>query len=317
MILWGPPGSGKTTLAHVVAQRTEHAFERLNAVLGGVAELREIVQRASERPSPRASAPSCSSTRSTASTSAQQDAFLPHVENGTMILIGATTENPSFAVNAALLSRCKVFRLEALEPEALESILDARAGGYGARARQVRRARASREALAQIARASRGDARRALGCSRPPCSSRSVPGGWWTCALFERCQREQHAALRQGGRGALQRRQRVHQIDARHRSGRGHLLDDAHARGRRRSALRVAAHDDLRQRGRGQRRPARARGRRQRRRRLPPHGYARGALPDRPRLPLSGELPQVERREQGVARRRRPPSRSTARCPCR
>ncbi len=161
MILWGPPGCGKTTLAHVIAQRTSQGFERLSAVLGGVAELRQIVARAKDR---RALG------RGTIVfvdeihrfNKAQQDAFLPHVESGALTLIGATTENPSFSVNAAVLSRCKVFHLRLLTAEAIEGIL-ARAledeerglGGHGLSVEEG--------ALARIAEASRGDARRALG----------------------------------------------------------------------------------------------------------------------------------------------------------
>jgi putative ATPase len=189
LILWGPPGSGKTTLAHVVAQRTEHAFERLNAVLGGVAELRQIVQRASERRA-RGQGTIVFVDEIHRFNRAQQDAFLPHVENGTLILIGATTENPSFSVNAAILSRSQVFRLEALEPEALESILT-RALGDTERGLGKSEVRVEPEALAQIARASRGDARRALGLLETTVQLAERSGRVVDVALFERCQREQ------------------------------------------------------------------------------------------------------------------------------
>jgi putative ATPase len=189
LILWGPPGSGKTTLAHVVALRSAHAFERLNAVLGGVADLRQIVQRASER---RAHGQSTIVFVDEIHrfNRAQQDAFLPHVESGLLILIGATTENPSFSVNAAVLSRCQVFRLEALEPAALETILQ-RALDDSERGLGKTQVRVLPEALTQIARASRGDARRALGLLETTVSLAEKSGGVVDVKLFERCQREQ------------------------------------------------------------------------------------------------------------------------------
>jgi putative ATPase len=189
LILWGPPGSGKTTLAHVIAQRTAHAFERLNAVLGGVAELRQIVQRAAER-RVRGQGTLVFVDEIHRFNRAQQDAFLPHVESGMLTLIGATTENPSFSVNAAILSRCQVFRLDALEPEAIESIL-ARALGDAERGLGKTAVRVEPEALAQIARSSRGDARRALGLLETTVELAEMEGGVVDVKLFERCQREQ------------------------------------------------------------------------------------------------------------------------------
>jgi putative ATPase len=189
MILWGPPGSGKTTLAHVMARRTAHGFERLNAVLGGVAELRQIVERAQLRQA-RGQGTIVFVDEIHRFNRAQQDAFLPHVESGMLTLIGATTENPSFSVNAAILSRCQVFRLEALEPEALVSILqralDDREKGFG-----ESQVRVAPDALMQMARASRGDARRALGLLESAVELANTGAGVIDLALLERCQREQ------------------------------------------------------------------------------------------------------------------------------
>jgi len=123
LILWGPPGSGKTSLARVLAGTSGAAYESLSAVLSGVKDVREVVERARER------------RREGLRTllfvdeihrfnKAQQDAFLPHVEAGTITLVGATTENPSFYVNAPLASRCRVVVLDALDDAALSNVLD-------------------------------------------------------------------------------------------------------------------------------------------------------------------------------------------------
>jgi putative ATPase len=122
LILWGPPGSGKTTLAMLLASRTKASFEHVSAVSAGVGDLRQIVARAGER------------RRLGRRTvlfideihrfnKGQQDAVLPYVESGLVQLLGATTENPSFEVNAALLSRARVVRLEALDAEALRTVV--------------------------------------------------------------------------------------------------------------------------------------------------------------------------------------------------
>ncbi len=122
MILWGPPGSGKTSLAMLLAARTDAAFEPVSAASAGVADLRAVVERARRR------------RRDSSRTvlfideihrfnKTQQDAVLPHVESGLVTLLGATTENPSFEVNAALLSRTRVVRLEALSHDDLDSVL--------------------------------------------------------------------------------------------------------------------------------------------------------------------------------------------------
>ena len=111
MVLWGPPGSGKTTLAEVIARLTRSRFEAMSAVTAGVADLRKVIEAARRVPDQRTILFIDEVHRWN---KAQQDAVLPHAENGTVTLIGATTENPSFEVNAALLSRVRVFSLHAL-----------------------------------------------------------------------------------------------------------------------------------------------------------------------------------------------------------
>ncbi len=123
LILWGPPGSGKTSLANILAEMSGAAFESVSAVSSGVAELRRIMERARDRQR---------MGRRTVLfideihrfNKAQQDAVLPDVESGVVSLLGATTENPSFEVNAALLSRARVLRLEGLDDESLGSLID-------------------------------------------------------------------------------------------------------------------------------------------------------------------------------------------------
>src|SRR5260370_4578305 len=157
MILWGPPGSGKTTLAEVIAPQTHARFVRLSAVTAGVADLRKTVEEA---------------RRSRQRTilfideihrfnKAQQDAVLPHVEHGVVILIGATTENPSFEVNSALLSRARVFVLKGLSEEQILTILQ-RALHDTERGLGQLDITIDEEVLQQIAIFANGDARTAL-----------------------------------------------------------------------------------------------------------------------------------------------------------
>ena len=159
MIFWGPPGVGKTTLAHVIANQTRASFINFSAVTSGIKEIREVMQQADKN--------LVYGERTIVFVDeihrfnkAQQDAFLPFVEKGSIILIGATTENPSFEVNGALLSRCRVFVLKALTEEEIASLLRrALTSPKGFGRQQVIMAD---ETLAMIARFANGDARAAL-----------------------------------------------------------------------------------------------------------------------------------------------------------
>ncbi len=161
MILWGPPGVGKTSLAKLFAEQANARFESLSAVLSGVKEIRAAVASAQQE--------RISSRRKTILfvdevhrfNKSQQDAFLPYVEDGTFIFIGATTENPSFELNNALLSRCRVYVLRGLQPEQLKDVLqqalDDKVRGLG-----EHNIRIDDDTLMTLAQAADGDARKAL-----------------------------------------------------------------------------------------------------------------------------------------------------------
>lgn len=125
MILWGPPGSGKTTLAQLTAAKTDARFERLSAIFSGVKDIRKVVEESKQALIEQKQATILFIDEVHRFNKAQQDVFLPYVEDGTFILIGATTENPSFELNNALLSRCRVYVLKSLSEDELLQVLDA------------------------------------------------------------------------------------------------------------------------------------------------------------------------------------------------
>jgi putative ATPase len=173
-ILWGPPGTGKTSLASLIAQHTGRAFIGFSAVTEGVQRVREIIKEAEERRRlGRGTILFCDEIHRF--NRAQQDAFLPHIEKGTITLVGATTENPSFSLNSALLSRCQVFVLEPLPAGAIERVIRAaledRERGLGAMALTV-----ADDTIHWLGIQADGDARRAL-AALEAAALQAGPGG--------------------------------------------------------------------------------------------------------------------------------------------
>ena len=162
VILWGPPGTGKTTLAEVVALSTNRAFERLSAVTSGVKDVREAIERATQRLGQHGRSTIVFVDEIHRFSTSQQDALLPSVESGIITLIGATTENPYFEVNAPLRSRSTLFRLEPLHTGDISVLLD--------RGLQAEAMTATPEAIEKLMQLSGGDGRQSLTALEVACA---------------------------------------------------------------------------------------------------------------------------------------------------
>jgi putative ATPase len=199
MIVWGPPGTGKTTLARIIAARTGASFETVSATDAGVKDLRRAVERARQRRDYEGRATVLFVDEIHRFNKAQQDALLPHVEAGVCTLIGATTENPSFEVNAALLSRARVVQLRPLAISQLVALLrgalEDRERGLGERG-----VAAEDRLLGAIALASQGDARRALNALELAVDLVPEPSGQETAEAESEAEAEAESGAGEGAR---------------------------------------------------------------------------------------------------------------------
>jgi len=161
MILWGPPGTGKTTLAELLAQAADATVSRISAVTSGVKEIREAIQQAQERAQQMGRRTLLFVDEVHRFNKSQQDAFLPYIEDGTVLFVGATTENPGFELNNALLSRARVYRLQALQDDDLRDVVQ-RALSDTQRGLGERQLSIAEDALDYLLMAAAGDARRLL-----------------------------------------------------------------------------------------------------------------------------------------------------------
>ena len=198
IVLWGPAGTGKTTLANVIARSTSAHFEPMSAVTSGVADVRKVIEAARNRLAEQQTRTVLFLDEIHRFNKAQQDALLPAVENGWIVLVGATTENPSFEVNSPLMSRSLLFRLEALEEDELQTLLR-RALSEPGRGLGGVDIKVSDEALEHMARGANGDARAALNALEAAASMATLKDGTIDLNVAEESLQRRALAYDKGG----------------------------------------------------------------------------------------------------------------------